>query len=373
VSVPAWLSRLTLQAVETEDPTPGQRVWRGVLGFAAAGYGAAVAARNAGYGAGLLPNQPLSCRVISVGNLTVGGTGKTPAVITLAQRLSNAGSKVCVLLRGYGRAGEGPGVVSDGREIFLSWRQAGDEAVLLARRLPGVPILVGGDRIQSGRLALRQFGPDTILLDDGFQHRRVHRDLDLLLLDATDPFGGERLLPRGRLREHLSGLRRAHAILVTRADQAADLDALRGRLKALAPGIPVALAVHRADSVMDLHSGEKRPPDVLREERVFAVSGIATPRSFHRTLLDLGAAVVGSLVFPDHHPFGAGDRGRMAREAREAGATCLVTTEKDAVRLEGALPPDIRVLALGIRLEVIQGLETLDRLLAMGPSGGRRG
>jgi tetraacyldisaccharide 4'-kinase len=264
-------------------------------------------------------------------------------------------------------------VVSDGRQLLTAWREAGDEAILLARRLPGVPVVVGGDRVRAGRLALQQFSPDTIVLDDGMQHRQIHRDVELVLVDATDPFGGERLLPRGRLREPLAGIRRAHAILVTRADQAAGLESLRRRLAGLGPGIPVGCAVYRPCRLLDLSTGREAPLDVLRKERVFAVSGIASPEGFHGTLRQLGAPVAGMLAFPDHHPFGPGDRARMSDGVREAGATCIVTTEKDAVRLEGMLPRDCPVLALGIELEVVEGAEMLDRLLGLPDGGAGRG
>jgi tetraacyldisaccharide 4'-kinase len=371
--VPAWLHDLTLRAMSADPPHFGQRAWRGVLAVVSLAYGAAIRTRNAGFNLGLLPAQRLPCRVVCVGNLTVGGTGKTPAVIALARRLTEAGSKLCVVLRGYGRSGPAVGVVSDGRDLLLTWQHAGEEAVLLARHLPGVPILVGGDRLQVGRLALQRFGPDTILLDDGFQHRRLHRDVDLVLLDATDPFGGGWLLPRGRLREPVTGLARAHAVVVTRSDQAADLESLRQSLRATAPEIPIAWAVHRPSRVVDLASGEERSVEVLRGARVFAVSGIANPRSFHQTVTDLGATIAGALVFPDHHAFLTQDRAHMAREARAAGATHILTTEKDAIRLGTNLPAGLPVCALSIDLEVVEGAEVLHRLLGVSLGGAGRG
>ena len=364
----AGLRELVLQTVTAPEPTVGQRLGRGVLGLAAAGYGAAVRARNAAYSMGLLPAHRLPCRVVCVGNLTVGGTGKTPTVAAAATLLLAAGRKVCVLLRGYGRTGAGSLVVSDGRDLLVDWQLGGDEAVLLAGLLPGVPVVVGADRVEAGRQALRSFGPDTLLLDDGFQHRRLHRDADLVLLDGTDPFGGGHLLPRGRLREAVAALRRAHAILVTRTDQVDDLAALRRCLAERAPGVPVAWAVHRPSRVVDVRSGRAMPPASLQGKQVMAVSGIARPESFLRTLRQVGATAAGVLAFPDHHPFTREDRTRIGSEAQRVGAECIVTTEKDAVRLGRDLPAGPPTLALGIQVALVEGEEIVARLLAI-PAG----
>ncbi len=361
---------LLLEAAAAREPTLGQRLGRGALGAIALGYAAAIGIRNAGYAFRLLPVHRLACRVVCVGNVTVGGTGKTPTVAMLARRLSAAGSRVCILLRGYGRTGTGVAVVSDGQDLLLDWRQAGDEAVLLGRLLPGIPVLVGADRVEAGNLALRRFGPDTILLDDGFQHRRLYRDVDLVLLDATDPFGGGHLLPRGRLREPPGALRRAQAILLSRADQASALAELRRRLERMAPGIPQVLTRHRPTGLAGLAGGEARPPEALRGARVLAVSGIANPAGFHRTLADLGAVLAGTLAFPDHHPYGRDDLRRVESMAREVGAEAIVTTEKDAVRMPPgrSAPP---LLALRVELEVTEGGGALERLLTPWAGGGR--
>ena len=367
------LREFVVRTVAAEQPTFGQRLGRGALRLAALGYGTAMGMRNAGYACGLLRSHRLRCRVVCVGNLTVGGTGKTPTVVTVARRLLAAGHKVCVVLRGYGRLGTATEVVSDGRDLLLGWQQAGDEAVLLGRLLPGVAVVVGGDRVEAGGLALRWFGPDTLLLDDGFQHRRLYRDVDLVLLDAADPFGGGQLLPRGRLRESASALRRAHAILVTRSDQGGDLASLRQRLTACAPRVPVAWAVHRPCRVVDFHTGRTLPLESLRGRKVVAVSGIANPDGFHRTLRQLDATLSGILAFPDHHPFTGKDRAQMSREARSAGADCIVTTEKDAVRLGEEMPPDPPTLVLGIEVSLVEGEETFDRLLGITAEGMARG
>ena len=352
-------------AVQAERPTGAQQALRGGLALLSFGYGALIRLRNVGYAVGILRTHRLPCRVLCVGNLTVGGTGKTPTVIALAASLTAAGSRVCVLLRGYRREGSGVAVVSDGAQVLLGWREAGDEAVLLARSLPGVPIIVGGDRVAGGRLAVDRFRPEVILLDDGFQHRRLRRDADLVLLDGMDPFGGGWLLPRGRLREPVSALGRARAILVTRADQADDLARLRRRLERIAPRLPLALGVYRPCRLLDLSSKQSRRFEELRGKRVFAMSGIANPQGFQQTLVGTGARVAGSLAFPDHHVFSPGDGARMVREAHAVSAEWIVTTEKDAVRLDSQPPEGLPLLALGVRLEVIEGAAALEAALGI--------
>jgi tetraacyldisaccharide 4'-kinase len=362
VSLKTRLREEVLRAVSVEQPTVPQRLARDALAVMALGYGVGVHLRNAGYTLGLLPVERLTCRVVCVGNLTVGGTGKTPTVITLARRLTDAGRKVVVLLRGYGRAGSGVEVVSDGRDLSLDWTRAGDEAVLLAKSLAGVPVVVGGNRVAAGRLAVQRFGPDTLLLDDGFQHRRLHRDLDLVMLDATDPFGGGRLVPRGRLREPLMALTRAQAVILSRTDQASELTGLRRHLEQLLPGIPQILTRHRPVLLFELADGKERSLESLRGCRVLAVSGIANPLAFHRTLADLGAVIVARLAFPDHHPYTASDLMRVDALARETGAEMIVTSEKDAVRMPSGVSfwP---IYILRVHLEITEGVALLDRLL----------
>jgi len=369
VTVRDRLEAFVLHATQAESPSAAERIARGTLAAVSLVYGAGVRLRNAGYDCGLFPVHRLPCRVVSVGNLTVGGTGKTPTVMTIAAALRAAGERVCIVLRGYRGAGTGARVVSDGRNIRLSWREAGDEAVLLAQCLPGVPVVVGADRVAAGRLAIAEFRPETILLDDGFQHRRIHRDRDLVLVDATDPFGGEWLLPRGRLRESVRGLRRADAILVTRADQATDLEGVVRRLAAAAPGRPIARGTYRACRLRELGSGRGHAVTAIRGKRVLAVSGIANPHGFHGTLERLGAVLVDRVVFRDHHPFESNDRRRIAGAAQASGAEWIVTTEKDAVRLVPDDPDGVPILVLGVDLEVGGGAEAIESALGLPVKG----
>jgi tetraacyldisaccharide 4'-kinase len=227
-----------------------------------------------------------------------------------------------------------------------------------------VPVVVGGDRVRAGARALERFGPDVLLLDDGFQHRRLYRDVDLVLLDAADPWGGGRLLPAGRLREPAAGLRRAHAAVVTRADQAGDREALRRAVEGWGIG-RLAWARHRPTALVAFRRGAEQRPEALRGRAILALSGIGRPESFHRTLSTLGARVVSAQAFPDHHPYGDDDRTAVSAAAEASGAEWIVTTEKDLVRLESG--PDLGrpTLALRIAMELLDGAEALAPLLGV--------
>lgn len=362
MSLGAAIRSYSLRAMRCERPTLLQRGWRLVLASAGFGYGAGIQVRAWSFALGLRRIRQLPCPVICVGNLTVGGSGKTPCTIALAQWLRARGRAVGVLLRGYGRRDSGVMVVADQHGIQAPWEAVGDEAVLLAHRLPGVPVIVGGNRFRAGREALRRFPLDVLVLDDGFQHRQLHRDLDLVMLDATDPFGGGRLLPRGRLREPAAALGRAHAVILSRTDQAPELAGLRPRLERLAPGVPQILTRHRPSGLTDLAGGGERPLELLQGRRVLAVSGIANPPAFHRTLTALGVVLAGTLVFPDHHPYRSDDILRAEAAAQEAGADMIVTTEKDVVRMPA--PTSGRpILVLRVDLDIVEGADALERLL----------
>jgi len=294
-------------------------------------YGAVVRTRAAAYRHGLLKSHDCGLPVVSVGNLTFGGTGKTPMVIALAQDLIKSGRRPAVLTRGYGRKGAEP-LVLMGPEIQISAKQAGDEPLELGQRLPGVPIIVDADRLRGG-LRAAELGADIVILDDGFQHLRLRRDLDLVLLDAGDPWGGDRLPPQGRLREPLGALGRASAVIITKVDPAADRppqDIVR-RITALCPDLPV-FAARLVPQRIRTETGWVEPTE-LRGQRVFAVAGLGRPEGF-RTLLECaGTEIVGYRWFADHHPYSSEDRAWIAGEAQKYGAQ-VVTTAKDAVKLD---------------------------------------
>ena len=329
---------------------------RGLLGGCAGLYDIGLEAYLAGEGLGLRRRAWLPVPVISVGNLSVGGTGKTPMTQLLCRRLQASGKRVAVLSRGHGGEGHSVRLVSDtGGGVLLTAAQAGDEPYLLARTLPNVPVFVGKDRRLSGRAALRQFGLDALILDDGFQFWQLGRDLDIVLLDARRPFGNGYALPRGLLREPKRHLRRAGLVVATRAGGLGpeDREALAAQVHALAPNAPLFFADHYAAGFVpaDDLSAPIRPASELRGRRVFAVSAIAQPLSFIETLeRAVGAEVVGRLAWDDHHKISPDDARAALDAAARAGAEAVVMTEKDAVKWPFAAEAGRPVYALRVEM-----------------------
>ncbi|MHB8844113.1 MAG: tetraacyldisaccharide 4'-kinase [Nitrospirota bacterium] len=315
-------------------------------------YGMAVKIRTAAYAAGLFRTKRLPCRVISVGNITLGGTGKTPTVICIAGLLSNRGRRPLVLSRGYGRADESrTTVVSDGASFIVDAAAGGDEPALIAARLPQVPVVAGSDRHHAGTIALQRFHPDVVVLDDGYQHIRLGRDLNIALVDGADPFGNGRLFPAGILREPLEALKRADIVIITREDQAADLAALRETIGKHTTA-RIFTARYAPRDVVNVPSGETLPLTSLQGKVLFAFAGIARPESLVSLLRSLGAEVRALRSFPDHHPYSRNELDDMTAAASDSGAEMLMTTEKDGVRLRDMAPANL--WALRIDLEVME-------------------
>jgi tetraacyldisaccharide 4'-kinase len=297
-------------------------------------YRAGFLVRDLAYRRGWFTRGRLSCAVVSVGNLTVGGTGKTPAVELVARWLTEDGRRVVIVSRGYGRRPGAPvELVSDGGAPRLPAERAGDEPLLLARRLPGVAVVVGADRLAAGRWAVTNLQPDVVLLDDGFQQRRLLKDVEIVCLDARVPWGPGGLFPRGTLREPPSALARAHLLIATGADARRNLAGLLDEFRQYAGTAPCLATDYLVEGIEDLGSGVVHPVESLQGRGVLAFAGIAAPERFVESLGALGAIVRDLVPFPDHHAFGPGDVEGVARRARALGAGVLVTTEKDAVRL----------------------------------------
>ncbi len=323
----------------------------------------------------ILHDQPLGCLVVVVGNLTVGGTGKTPVVEKFARALQERGRKVAILSRGYrskappvwkrwwralSHAAEPPPrVVSDGERVLLDSEQAGDEPYMLARNLPGVIVLVDKNRVKAGAYAIKRFGCDTLVLDDGFQYLPLKGRLNLLLVDKTNPFGNGHLLPRGILREPVKHLRRASYVFLTKSNGERDPE-LEALIQKHNPGVDLIECAHRPQYLQRLGSAERQPLSFLKDRRVAAFSGIATPESFEKFLRDLGAKIVTRERFLDHYRYDEEDIVRLYDLAEKEGAECLLTTEKDAVRIPegrlGAMP----LYYLRLEVEILHGAADFD-------------
>jgi tetraacyldisaccharide 4'-kinase len=347
------------------DPGPLARVLLAPPGLL---YGGLVRLRNRLYDRGLLRAHRFPCPVVAFGNLTVGGTGKTPLTSFVAAALAEAGYQVGIVSRGYGRAGgRTPLLVSDGRRLLADPAHAGDEPWLLARDNPSAAVAVGADRVAAARLLMATAPREILLLDDAFQHRRLHRDLDLLLVPAREPFGNGRILPFGPLREPLSGVARADAIVVTRGDGLCP-SPLQAILERHNPHLPVFHANLRPSRFVPAR-GEPVDLVALKGFAAFAFSGIARPERFEADLASAGVRVAGARRFADHHPYRSDDLASIAAAARACGAEVLVTTEKDLVRIP-AMPeaPPLYALALAVSFEGDGDLVgfILDRVRARG-------
>lgn len=360
-----WWRRL---ATGRETPRGANAVAAGILVLLSVPYGVASAASL--WLRSLRPAR-FDVPVISVGNLVAGGAGKTPLTIHLARRLSKQGRRVAVVSRGYGRRSRGTVVVSSGGKPLVKWREAGDEPYMMALLLEGVSIVVSERRGAGVRHAVEQLGADAILLDDAFQHVQLARDLDIVAVDAARPVGNGHLLPGGPLREHPYGVGRADVLVATRCDRADGAERVRGALGPLAPSAVVLESRMRPVELWDVGTGETVGAEELRRRNSLALSSIADPADFERTLERLRMNIVGRLPLPDHHDYSSDDVDVVVDAAREVGADTILTTEKDAVRLR-PWRSRVPLIALGIDLEITRGEERLDEALREVLSGRRK-
>jgi len=336
-------------------------------------YRGVVQARLLLYAHGIFRHHTLGCQVISVGNLTVGGTGKTPVVEVFARELQKAGRKVAILSRGYKKVEPNflqrvadkillreylrpPRVVSDGDTLLLDSAMSGDEPYMLASNLPQVAVLVDKDRVKSGRYAINKMGCDTLILDDGFQYLALKHRVEIVLVDRTNPFGNEHVLPRGVLREPIRNIKRAHFIFITKSD-GTGMEDLRARLRALNPQAEIIECRHCPRYLQNVFTAERKDLDWLKGLEVFVVSGIAVPGSFESALEAQGARVLDRNRFADHHRYTQQEIIDIINSSRKLNAKAILTTEKDAVRFPKLDRWDVPVYFLRVDIEILSGAE----------------
>ena len=375
-SLRAWTERLEtflLEVIVEERRGAREALVRGLLYACSQGFHAAIKARRFLYNVRILRDSTLGVQVIAVGNLTVGGTGKTPVVEKFARELRDQGRNVAILSRGY-RSKPAPlhlrllnqlflrtdttppRVVSDGKSLLLDSEMAGDEPYMLASNLKDVVVLVDKDRVKSGRYAIEKFGCDTLLLDDGFQYWKLRgRRQDIVLVDRQQPFGTERLLPRGTLREPPSHLARANTIFITKSDgNTADL---RRRIAQLNPTAGIIECIHHPLYLEDVFTGERVGLESLKGRKVASLSGIAQPESFEQSLVQLGAELVYSKRFADHHRFTQQEVLNAINRSKKRQAETIVTTQKDAVRFPKIDRRDLPVYFMRVEIKILRGAD----------------
>lgn len=318
------------------------------------------------YNHGLLKKQKLPAKVISIGNLSMGGSGKTPTAALVAEILLRGGKKPAILSRGYGgkRKGSSPLAVSDGEKIAATWRTAGDEPFLLARNIKGVPVIVGKDRMASGKMALEKLKCDALILDDGYQRLGLERDYNLCLIDcaAKDIFE-DRLFPSGRLREPISQLKRADAFLLTHWEETPGNKKMSERLE-IEFGKKIFRARHVPCSWLDTATGKDLSLEEAKGKKILAFCGIANPSSFLDVLKGMGCGPAAFLSYPDHYAYLRADMESMKSKVEKLGANLIATTEKDWVRLEGMVDFPVSLWALRIKIEVLEDASFRSFLLA---------
>lgn len=328
-----------------------------------------------GYRKGFLKHHTLGCQVVSVGNLTVGGTGKTPVVELLARSLADNGRRVAILSRGYKKKKRKRGfkkrcrdllslkvdvenslVVSDGTSLKVEPIYSGDEPYMLAKNLPGVAVIVGKNRVVSGQYAIRKLKCDTLILDDGFQHLALKHRLDIVLVDRTNPFDNGRTLPRGLLREPIRNIKRAGFIFITKSNGDGALE-LRTRLRELNPTAEISECRHCPRYLQVLFEDTKEDLSWLKGKRILALSGIAVPEGFERELVNHGAIVVEHLIFADHHRYSLQEILDLVQKGLEQNVDAIITTEKDAVRIPHLERRELPMLFLRVEIEMFTGKE----------------
>ena len=369
----SYLVKLIQEKGADQDQPASICVLLGVLKALSCVFAAVVGVRYALYRIGLLHRFPLGVQVISIGNVTAGGTGKTPVTEIFARTLAAEGRKVAILSRGYRRK-EAPWwqrmftqvvtpplVVSDGRRVLLDAATGGDEPYMLASNLPGVAVVVDRNRVKAGRYAIKRLGCDTLILDDGFQYQKLKHSVEVVLVDSTNPFGNGNMLPRGILREPAKNLKRADIIFLTKCR--GDVSAVKEEIRKYNSSAEIVECNHTPRVLRDVWSREEFPLDWLRGKTTCTLSGIASPKGFENSLRHLGAKVVWCERYADHHRYDASEILYALNRTADMGADALVTTEKDAVRFPRFETVPVRCLYLRIAIEILAGGESFTDII----------
>ena len=369
----SYLVKLIQEPGADRDQPPGIRLLLKLLSVLSATFAVVVAFRALLYRVGLLRRFPLGIQVISIGNVTAGGTGKTPVTEIFARTLAAEGRKVAILSRGYRRKEAPfwvrmftqvvtpPLVVSDGKRVLLDSAVGGDEPYMLASNLPGVAVLVDRDRVKAGRYAIKRLGCNTIILDDGFQYQKLKHSIEVVLVDSTNPFGNGRMLPRGILREPVRHLKRADIIFLTKCR--GDVSAVKAEVRKYNRTAEIVECNHLPKVLRDVWSREEFPLSWLQGKTTCTLSGIASPKGFENSLRRLGAKVVWCERYADHHRYEASEILYALNRTADMGADALVTTEKDAVRFPRLETTPVRCLYLRIAIEILSGAESFASLI----------
>ena len=368
-----YLVRLIQEKGDDMDQPAGINFLLVVLKCLSHVFAVAVSIRYFFYRIGLLRRYPLGIQVISIGNVTAGGTGKTPVTEIFARTLAAEGRKVAILSRGYRRKEapwwkrmftqviEPPLVVSDGRHVLLDAATGGDEPYMLASNLPGVAVVVDRNRVKAGRYAIKRFGCNTLILDDGFQYQRLKHSVEVVLVDSTNPFGNGNMLPRGILREPARHLKRADIIFLTKCH--GDVSAVREEIRRYNATAEIVECNHAPKSLRDVWSREEHPLSWLQGKVTCTLSGIASPKGFENSLRRLGARVVWCERYADHHRYDSSEILYALNRTADIGADALVTTEKDAVRFPRFETTPVKCLYLRIAIEILSGAESFEAII----------
>ena len=358
-------------------------VVRAVLGILSAIFGWIVQLRIRLYNIGILSTKSLGCMIVSIGNITVGGTGKTPAVELFAKALLKEGRKVAIISRGYRSSSrfrmkrfikklfmmmpkdKHVKVVSDGKKIYLNSYLAGDEPYMLAKNLPGVVVVVDKDRIRAGEYVIQKYGIDTIILDDGYQYLPLNPRYDVVLVDTTNPFGNTHMLPRGILREPTTNLNRANLFMLTKAKKGKDYSDLKNSIRQNNYSADFVECRHRSVSLVNVMDGSVKELSFLKGKRVGVISAIADPYGFENAVSELGGNIVFTRRFQDHHRFSTKELRDILKDGTRKNITALITTEKDAVRFPKLTSTrGIQVYYLQVEMEIISGEEDFKKCVS---------